>query len=160
MCGHYVFASLLEVREPKSTACSCGHVDMTSITYTVQGFDVALCSRLLTCCRLGCCHTCAANFLLSRFQSQLMETESSLSKLREQQRHAEDRSSHGQAQLGMMQDLLQLLQLKQQMAVAAAAAVTNPGKAAGRDALFSAGQWAPAGPAAAAGGSNTNVMVL
>lgn len=88
-----------------------------------------------------------------------METESSLSKLREQQRHGEERGSHGQAQLGMMQDLLQLLQLKQQMAVAAAAA-SSPGKAVGREALFSAGRWAPAGPAAAVGGPNTNVMVL
>jgi hypothetical protein len=90
---------------------------------------------------------------LRRCQSQLLDTEAALSKLREQQRHAEERSSHGQAQRGMMNDLLQLLQLKQQIAAAAAAA-NSPRKAAGRDVLMSEGRWAPAGPAAA------NVMVL
>ncbi len=79
-----------------------------------------------------------------------------MSKLREQQRHAEERSTHGQAQLGMMNDLLQLLQTKQQLAAAAAAAAANrPSKAAGHDVLLSAGRWAPANGAAAA-----NVMVL
>lgn len=96
---------------------------------------------------------CLPGITLCRYQSQLLETEAALSKLREQQRHAEERSSHGQAQLGMMNDLMQLLQLKQQIAAAAAAA-NSPSKASGREMLMSEGRWAPAGPAAA------NVMVL
>lgn len=94
-----------------------------------------------------------------RCQAQLLEAESSLSKLRGQQRHAEERSSYGQAQLGMMEDLLQVLQLKQQLSAAAGAAAANgPSKAAGRAALLATGRWAPGGVAAT--GFNTNVMVL
>lgn len=96
---------------------------------------------------------------MCRCQSQLLDTEAALSKLREQQRHAEERSSYGQTQLGMMNDLLQLLQLKQQLAAAAVAA-NSPSKASGREMLMSEGRWAPAGPATAASGFNTNVMVL
>lgn len=85
-----------------------------------------------------------------------MDAEAALSKLRDQQRHAEERSSHGQAQLGMMNDLLELLHFKQQ--IAAAAAANSPSKASGHDVLLSTGRWAAAGGGPAAAG--TNVMVL
>lgn len=101
--------------------------------------------------------SCVAVLYVSpvRCQAQLLDTEASLSKLREQQRHAEERSSHGQAQLGMMSDLLQLLQTKQQLGAAAAVSSSSPSKVVGHDVLLSAGRWAPAaGPAA------PNVMVL
>ena len=92
-----------------------------------------------------------------RCQAQLTEAEASLSKLREQQRHAEERSSHGQAQLGMMNDLLHLLRLKQQLAAAAAAA-NSPSKATEQQLMLSTGRW---GPGAAGGpGLAANVMVL
>lgn len=98
----------------------------------------------------------AAGAYVCRCQSQLLETEAALSKLREQQRHAEECSSHGQAQLGMMGGLLQLLQLKQQLAAATAAATANsPSKTSGREVLLSEGRWGPAGAAVGA-----NVMVL
>lgn len=106
-----------------------------------------------------CLIGCVACAVTRRCQSQLLDTEAALSKLREQQRYAEERSSYGQTQLGMMNDLLQLLQLKQQLAAAAAAA-NSPSKASGREVLMSEGRWAPAGPAVAASGFNTNVMVL
>lgn len=137
-----------------------GPFDFTEMLSRLQGFY--LCSGWQRLCHtadqldrhrhVSCAVYCASGDC--RCQAQLLETEASLSKLREQQRHAEERSTHGQAQLGMMNDLLQLLQTKQQLAAAAAAA-NSPSKATGHDVLLSAGRWAPAaGPAAA------NVMVL
>lgn len=94
-----------------------------------------------------------------RSQAQLLETEAALAKLREQQRHAEDRSSYGQVQLGMMSDLLRVLQVKQELAASSAA--DSPSKASGHDMLLATGRWGPAsGGAVPASGFNTNVMVL
>ena len=83
---------------------------------------------------------------------QLAESETTLSQRRAQQRQAKDQHGHGLAQIAMMTDVIQLLQLKQQLNdsyFAAAAAARGLGSAGASRGMQGIGQ-----------SFNTNVMVL
>eukprot|EP00775_Hariotina_reticulata_P012912 gene12912-13039_t len=105
--------------------------------------------------------------LRRRCQLQLAESETLLRHLREQQRRVKDQHTHGLAQISMMRDLLQLLQVKRQVLDGQLAAglggssiSSSTSKAAGRGGLLAAGAGGVRLAGLPAQSFNTNVMVL
>lgn len=145
------------VVDPESGCARCFVIKM--IVLVTVNCVALLCHHINLHCHR---HACVP---ARRCQAQLMESEATLQKLREQQRLAEDHSSYGQAQLTMINDLLQVFSVKQAaaaaaVAAAAAAAASSPSKGLGPDVFLSTGRWNAVGSGAAPSSFNTNVMVL
>ena len=76
---------------------------------------VCLATEKIVCLQHCCCCCCCCLdlvLLLSRYQQQILEAEAQLKQLREQQRTLNGSHNNGLEQLGMLGDLLQLVQLK------------------------------------------------